>query len=280
MRGGFDCVRRSLTTALVGLLFALAEAPAQADRNSTRGTAPQDKLEQGIGLYGSLEFDRALLAIQDAVNEPRPLPELARAALYLGLIYMQLGDEATARTFLTVALSYDAGIQLPAGTSPKIAAAFDEIAGRLQFARPVQRRLPPPSTSGSAGGDTQTNHFGWTKVQLPQERGGPGLWTFVSGGATAAAAAAAATFAVLAQGEKSKIESEPHGRDELAVLQSSLNTKATAANLLMAATGALALSTFFVYRAESKPAEPARERPQVAAGATGDSAWLEARFPW
>ncbi len=84
-------------------------------------------------------------------------------------------------------------------------------------------------------------------------------------------------FALRASGTKGDIEGSPHSRDELAVLQDELDSQSTAANIMFAVTGALALSAVVVYFAESSPDEP-EKNISVTAAASADGAWVSAAF--
>lgn len=240
--------------------------------------AENEDLAEGIRLYDALEYEPAQALLEKALQaEGNSRAEIARAALYLGVVRVALGDQEGGSTWFTVALSYDAKVEIPAGTSPKISDLFNELAARLTFARPspatdtsAPRNLVTPDTPAI---DAMVNE----KPVNETREGGSRFWTYAAAGSTLVAGGLALTFGVIAYGTANEIESSPHERAELKGLQDDLDRQGDLANSFLAATGALALTTAIVYLVQ-KPSKNRMESPAISVSGTADSAIIGTRF--
>jgi hypothetical protein len=242
-------------------------------------SAENENLEEGIRLYEALEYEPAQAKLQAALTEEDATrEEISRAALYLGVVSVALGDAAAGETWFTVALAYDDSLQVPQGTSPKIAEQFNALAARLKFTLSVAE--PAVETAKEVLAEVPVEPIVEPPPPAPapvvEDRGR--MWTWVAAGSTVAAAGAAVTFALLARSTASDIESEPHERATLEELQDKLDTRGDVANIFVAVTGALAVSTAIVYFAERPTKKTAREMPSISVAGSRDGAWVGARF--
>lgn len=241
--------------------------------------AENEDLAEGIRLYDALEYEPAQVLLEKALNtEGTSRKDIAKAALYLGVVRVALGDQEAGSTWFTVALSYDDTVKIPEGTSPKISELFDELAGRLTFARPVMQSVTPepkltnvPKTPGFDALDKPA-----TADSEPDESSSM-LWTYAAGGTTAVAAGLAITFGVLAFGTASDIESSPHERAELEDLQDTLDRQGDLANSFLVATGVLAATTAVVYLVQ-RPKKRSVESPAISVSGTAKGAMIGTWF--
>jgi hypothetical protein len=240
-----------------------------------RVEAENESLEEGIRLYEDLEYEPAQTMLETALaKEGSTKEELARAALYLGVVHVALGDAAAGETWFTVALAYDETLQVPGGTSPKIAEQFDALAAKLTFARPITAEAaekPDLVTPATPAIDALVN----APEPAPEQSM---MWTYVAGGATVAALGAAVTYALLARSTASDIESRPHERAELQDLQDQLDTQGAVANTFLAMTGALAATTAIVYWTQRPGKTTTRESPTISVTGSADGASVGALF--
>ncbi len=189
------------------------------------------------------------------------------------MVRVALGDQEGAYTWFTVALSYDASVQIPAGTSPKIRTLFDELAARLTFARPIGG-TPTPTPTPKLTNAPKTPGFDalGDEKSAPAVRGqGSMFWTYAAGGATVVAAGLAVTFGVMTYSTASDIESRPHERAELEDLQDKLDRQGDLANTFLATTGVLAATTAIVYLVRGRT-KKSMESPAISVSAAADGA--------
>ncbi len=126
-----SCLFRS--PALLGLLLCAS------------GVARADQLDVGKRLYHELEYDAARVALLRAAASPDS-QRRAQAYLFLGLIDTVAGDDRAARGSFRAGLVLDPGLELPLGTSPKVARIFDAV--KAQLASDASRAPPiesPPT---------------------------------------------------------------------------------------------------------------------------------------
>jgi hypothetical protein len=264
------------------LLFAAGPVQAQDGAGSgappvSDRAGPDEEINAGIRLYNDLEYEAARAKLEGAMNrEGASRSEIARAALFLGLVHLHLGETAIGETYFAVALSYDDSLAIPGTVSPKLKNVFQTVAERMAFPRPFAygaAELPPDPGPAPPQATVRAKaaHRGW------------GAWTAIAASTTVAAGGAATTFALMARSTKTQIEGSPHGRAELAELQDQLSFRANAANLAFAATGALLLGTLAVYKAETRqrargkqPADRVGPPPALSARPLAGGAWVSA----
>ena len=107
--------------------------------------APADsELTQGIALVKEGDFERAVPRLDAAIQRLGPKGskrELAQAHLYLGIAYLELDQEATARGRFREALRNDPGLRLDTGSfSPQTVRVFD--AARAEMPQEKKKRTP------------------------------------------------------------------------------------------------------------------------------------------
>ena len=131
---------------LLSLLLALAPTP-------------DARLLEGERLYADLEFEQAIVTLQDALVDGAALApqKRARALLFLGLSQAQIGKSEPARQSFTAAFRADNDVLLPESVPPKIQPLIDEA--RAEAARagtepaPSEPTVPiVPVVVGVAGG--------------------------------------------------------------------------------------------------------------------------------
>ncbi|MHB8420715.1 MAG: hypothetical protein ACYDCL_21795 [Myxococcales bacterium] len=135
---GNRCRRRQLFGAKFLGIAALSAAFSAA------APARADPLDEGKRLYHELDYDAARAELQRATA----LPDRHRrgeAYLYLGLIATGEGDDAAARRSFRAGLALDPELELPLGTSPKVARIFDRLRADVRRHPPPQPPEPPPT---------------------------------------------------------------------------------------------------------------------------------------
>jgi len=140
---------------------------------------PPDDLQTGIRQVQGGDFDAALLTLDAAArrlaaegNHPK---DLALAYTYLGIAYLQLGQEDAARTKMREAVRTDKDLRLDTKDfPPKIVKFFDEV--RAQSAPPPPANIvsvvrptpaPPPSPAAAPTASTATAAQGGHAKALP-----------------------------------------------------------------------------------------------------------------
>jgi len=113
-------------------LLALAASSARADQ-----------LDAGKRLYHELDYDAARVALLRAAALTDP-HRRAEAYLYLGLIDTVEGDDVAARRSFRSGLVLDPGLELPLGTSPKVARIFQRVQAEIVRMNAERAPLPPP----------------------------------------------------------------------------------------------------------------------------------------
>ncbi|MHB1845295.1 MAG: hypothetical protein ACYCWW_10730, partial [Deltaproteobacteria bacterium] len=111
--------------------------------------ARADQFDVGKRLYHELDYDAARVALLRAASSPDP-HRRAQAYLFLGLIDTVEGDDRAARESFRTGLVLDPGLELPLGTSPKVARIFDAVKAELssEASQPSPREgAPTPSES-------------------------------------------------------------------------------------------------------------------------------------
>jgi len=121
--------------------------------------ARADSLDAGKELYHQLDYPAARMELIRAAS----LPEARRRAeayLYLGLINVVEGDLTAAKQSFRAAVSLDASLQVPPGTSPKVRKVFEDVANEIVHEEeesapgrptvtapaPSPAPVPPPAT--------------------------------------------------------------------------------------------------------------------------------------
>jgi hypothetical protein len=123
---GAECLKAA------ALLLAFAASSARADQ-----------LDAGKRLYHELDYDAARVALLRAAALTDP-HRRAEAYLYLGLIDTVEGDDVAARRSFRNGLVLDPGLELPLGTSPKVARIFQRVKAEIVRMNAERAPLPPP----------------------------------------------------------------------------------------------------------------------------------------
>jgi hypothetical protein len=244
----------------IALFLLLGAGPVQAEN---------DDLEEGIRLYEALEYEPAQAMLEAALtHEGSSREEIARAALYLGVVRVALGDVDAGSTWFTVALSYDATVQVPAGTSPKIREQFEALAARLTFTRPTMQAAPVQNNTIEKPNTPAIDALVSGPAVVEEHSM---MWTYVAGGSAILAASAALTFGVMAYTKANEIESGPHERAQLLALQDQVDFRGRVANGFLAAAGALTATTIVVYLVQ-RPGKQTLETPAISVSGSADGA--------
>jgi hypothetical protein len=105
-------------------------------------------LEQARIFYDEFEFAKCLVRLEDASKVQRTSEEdLIAIEVLSGLCSYNLGRIEAAEDHFRLALRLDPSAQLPAMTSPKIVALFEDVRDRLP---PSKAEEPPPKPELSA----------------------------------------------------------------------------------------------------------------------------------
>lgn len=241
-----------------------------------RAEAENEELEEGIRLYENLEYEPAQATLETALTkEGSSRADIARTALYLGMVRVALGNPDDGATWFTVALSYDATLEMPPGTSPKISEQFDVLKAKLTFARPTEaatttapKVIAPPQPGIEALVSEPT---------APPAQKQSMKWTYIAGASTIVAAGASLTFGIMAYNTAGDIEDRPHERAELAALQDELDFRGRMGNAFLAATGALAATTAVIYWVQ-RPGKTLETPPPVTVSGSANSAMVGTSF--
>ncbi|MBL8923041.1 MAG: hypothetical protein JNJ54_29600 [Myxococcaceae bacterium] len=87
--------------------------------------------------FQAQEFQRCLKRLDQAASWASTTREEAEVSLYRGLCRFGVGDEREAAGDFAHALRIDPAVTLPAWTSPRIQAAFDEVRGQAGVSSPT-----------------------------------------------------------------------------------------------------------------------------------------------
>lgn len=105
-----------------------------------------DPLTQGMRLYDALKFKAAMPHLDRAkADTGRSVAERARAAIYLAIIHLSLGDDASADRNIDEALRLDRAVKPPIGASPKVSQLLEK---RRLLLPPAE--VPPPQPIAAA----------------------------------------------------------------------------------------------------------------------------------
>jgi hypothetical protein len=217
---------------------------------ATPGAARADDLDLGKQLYHQLDYESARVALLRGASSPDP-HRRAEAYLYLGLIDTVEGDDKSARESFRSGLVLDPQLELPLGTSPKVAKIFNRVKSELAKAsaqqhvepaspapvspaqppeaapQPVPDRVLQANGNSEAGGDIG-------KPATPQETSHGGRWAagtlFVLG---LAAVGTAVYFATQEQAAERSFHNATYQTDAV-TYQSNANQAAVIADILYA----------------------------------------------
>jgi tetratricopeptide (TPR) repeat protein len=160
-------LRRLTLAALAGLL-------------SLAGSIRAGELESARALYEEMEYEPALEAAGRALAQPEASPaELAEAYRIQGLCLSVLERSEEALAAFRHMLSIAPDTQLPADTSPKLAAPFYQAVAMARDIRPIALKLVEPEPPGSPGPRQVmllSDPFGLVKDVRLVSRLGPGPW--------------------------------------------------------------------------------------------------------
>ena len=141
---------RSFLAAAAALLLA---APARADSaDAAPSSAPNAHLAAAQRLYQKLDLDAALAELQLAeVAVKDNEDETAQVLVYRGLIFSETGKSADANDQFKRALAMRPWIEVPAGTSPRIARMFSDarksIWGMASVKPPQRKAAAVPAST-------------------------------------------------------------------------------------------------------------------------------------
>jgi hypothetical protein len=106
-------------------------------------------LQRGVALYREAAYAPAVAALEQArLSDELQAPERAECAFYLAAGYVALGSPAAARRELGALLDVAPEYELPAFTSPKVAALFRDVMLERERA-PRLVALPPRRAAGA-----------------------------------------------------------------------------------------------------------------------------------
>lgn len=214
---------------LVTLALLAVAASAQEPERSLQPSPPLDgatavdaaadpdaRVQEALAAFDALELERAAALLEPLVTDPDLRDDVrARAWLALGLTRASLLDMDGARVAFAAALAIDRHLSLPSGTSPKVAALFEDTRASLLPDEPTrtdaaQAAAAPPvvpptgttaaaSTGGSAPSSPAPARAQDAVDAAAAVEQADGRWPFlVGGGALLGAAALAAGGALVA----------------------------------------------------------------------------------
>lgn len=198
-------------------------------------------LDRAKEQYEAMKYDAALRSLAKAITAPG-VTRADRAVIYLytGLCRHQTGDEKGAQAAFREALAIDRGLELPPGAGPKAALTFERARAELP---PVQVAAPPPEPAPALPPPPAVPAPEPVVVQPPTEEP-PRVkrwWPFAVSLALGAASGGTSVFlGTRASSTFAMAQAQTFGSDGQA-LASSAYGYATAANVLFAVAGALAV---------------------------------------
>ncbi len=207
--------------------------------------APSSDLDRAKEQYEQMKYDAALKSLAKAITAPG-VTRSDRALIYLwtGLCRHQTGDEKGAQAAFREALAIDRALELPPGAGPKAALAFERARAELPplpapAPAPVPEPAPPPSAPAPLPAPEPALAQPTPEPAPPprEKRWWPfatalALGTAAGGGGIFLGTRASATF--------TQAKAETFGSDGERVAGTAYGY-ATAANVLFAVAGALAL---------------------------------------
>lgn len=201
-------------------------------------------LDRAKEQYGQMKYDAALKSLAKAITAPG-ITRVDRAVIYLytGLCRHQSGDEKGAQAAFREALAIDRALELPAGAGPKAVLTFERARAELP---PVQPAAPPPPPAAPPLTPPPPVPAPEPVVTRPPPapEEPPRVkrwWPFAVSLALGAASGGTGIFlGTRASSTFANAQAEPFG-SEGQRLANTAYTYATAANVLYAVAGALAL---------------------------------------
>jgi len=182
-------VSRQLLCA--ALVCALVQAPV-----SSLAQQRDEQLELGVKQVEGGEFDAAVITLDGVVRRlsagGASSKELARAYTYLGITYLSLGQETSAKARFLEALKVEPGLKLDAKEfPPKVVQFFDQVkaqapAPAAAAAAPTPAPARAPDKAAAPPATTTT-----PPVAAPEKKGGGSKVLFIVLGVGAAAGIAA-----------------------------------------------------------------------------------------
>jgi len=184
-------VSRQLLCA--ALVCALVQAPV-----SSLAQQRDEQLELGVKQVEGGEFDAAVITLDGVVRRlsagGASSKELARAYTYLGITYLSLGQETSAKARFLEALKVEPGLKLDAKEfPPKVVQFFDQVKAQAPAAEAAPPTPAPPHAPDKAAAPVATTTT--TPSAAPPEKKGGGskaLLIVLGVGAAAGIAAVAA----------------------------------------------------------------------------------------
>ncbi len=139
--------------AAVGLAALLLASPrrSRADAPSPRAepSPAATYIAGGVRLYEALEFTAALETFKKAERLSVTPSDDVLIHTYEGMIQGSLSTSEAAISDFRVALSLNPHAELPAGTSPKLRAVWEQVRREVVARSDVPAVAPPPSASAS-----------------------------------------------------------------------------------------------------------------------------------
>jgi hypothetical protein len=152
------------------------------------------------GLYGALEFERALEQLEQAKHQPHEANAEVELATFEGILFADLGKQEPSDAAFRTALFLDPDAALTVRVSPKVSERFEELRAQVKAtgatkprpaATPVVVAAGPPSRAGAwASGAAGVLCAGAATYLLIQARSN---WNALQSGAVASAPAALTT---------------------------------------------------------------------------------------
>src|SRR6185503_17559378 len=135
-----------MSRLIAALLVLVVSAPAAPQSSS-------GDLQAGIALVKEGDFEGAVLKLDGAIRaleaDPRDGKDLATAYLYLGVAYLELDQQGSARVRFQQALGRDPSMRLdPRQFSPQVIRTFEAVRGQTPSAPAPQ---PSPAAARPAG---------------------------------------------------------------------------------------------------------------------------------
>ncbi len=122
---------RVLFCLLLGLPALVVAQPAAQPSSRSVGQ-PSSELSHGLRLYNALDYAAAQPHLRRAYDDSGlSANDRALAGLYLGIVQLSLGDEASARSSFRGALELDRRLLAPRDSAPKIGKILESIRAEL-----------------------------------------------------------------------------------------------------------------------------------------------------
>jgi hypothetical protein len=210
------------------------------------------------GLYGALEFERALEQLEQAKHQPHEANAEVELATFEGILFADLGRQEPSDAAFRTALFLDPDATLTVRVSPKVSERFEELRAQVKATgatrpRPSQTPPSPPPPPQVAAAASPSRAGAWA-----------------SGAAGVVCAGAATYLLVQARSNWNALQSGAVGSAPAAITTRDQGKADQTGGLIVGGVGAAALATsaWLFLHSGTTPIQPAVSISPAGAGAS------------